>query len=128
MKINNSKFFTLNEALIMGLKKEIESNPLLLPFFVSNAASKLLKSVIIDSYLPADLDCLLNEIHSLLTFVEQNRNKDEFYTRHLGESKDDFYDRTNIKTYNMYSELFRIRKISDKSIDLIKTINELTHL
>tara|TARA_R100000654_G_scaffold46090_1_gene72246 strand:+ start:1558 stop:1959 length:402 start_codon:yes stop_codon:yes gene_type:complete len=133
MKINNSNFFNLNESLIIGLKKEIEDNPLLLPFFTSNAASKLLKSIIHESadliaaYVACD-SSLLNEINSLLTFVDQNSNKDEFYTRHLGESKNEFYSRTNIKSYKMYSEIFRIKKISDKAIQLIKTVNQLSHL
>tara|TARA_B100001094_G_C17988303_1_gene698847 strand:+ start:218 stop:607 length:390 start_codon:yes stop_codon:yes gene_type:complete len=129
MKINNPNFYSLNESLIIGLKKEIEANPLLLPFFASNAASKLLKSVILEShsYIPS-LAGLLNEINALLKFVDQNSNKDEFYTRHLGESKDAFYSRTNIKTYKMYSEIFRIRKISDKSIELLKAVNQLSNL
>lgn len=139
MKINNYKFFNVVDPLLIGLKKEIESNPLLLPFFSSNAASAELKNFISnykslynDHWKIADnshfISGLLDEINSLLTFADQNSNKEEFYTRHLGESKDKFYSRTNIKDYKMYSEIFRIRKISDKAIELIKTVNELSYL
>lgn len=133
MKINNSNFFSLNESLIIGLKKEIENNALLFPFFTSNAASKLLQNVIYEStellgaYVAGETS-LLEEINSLLTFVDQNSTKETLYTKHLGESKEAFYSRTKIKDYKMYSELFRIRKISDKSIELIKTVNELSAL
>lgn len=131
MKINNYKFLNFNSTLIVGLIKEIEDNPLLLPFFKSNAASNLLKSIVgeSDEIRGGDMDHrLLDEINSLLTFVDQNSNKESFYLRHIGESKDEFYSRTKIKSYKMYSEIFRIRKISDKAIELVKTVNELSAL
>ena len=135
MKINNSNFFSLNESLLSGLKKEIENNALLFPFFTSNAASTDLRHFIsfadtVDDFTDSQqtMLALLNEINSLLTFVDQNSTKNSFYLRHLGESKDEFYSRTNLKDFRMYSEIFRIRRISDKSIELIKTVNELSAL
>lgn len=131
MKINNYKFLNFNSALIVGLIKEIEDNLLLLPFFKSNVSSNLLKSIVgeSDEIRGGDMDHrLLDEINTLLTFVDQNSNKESFYLRHIGESKDEFYSRTKIKSYKMYSEIYRIRKISDKSIELVKTVNELSAL
>ena len=154
MKINNSNFFSLNESLLIGLKKEIEDNYLLFTFFTSNAASSDLRHFIIfadtvedstdnsqtsrirrisDKSIELLVLNLLHEINSLLNFVDQNSSKESFYIRHLGQAKDDFYrdlklKNLEVKSYKMIAEISRIRRISDKSIELIKAVQELTVL
>mgnify|MGYP003150450140 CR=1 FL=1 len=101
MKNNNYPFFTLEESLLNGLKKEIENNKLLKPFFTSSTASTNLK-LVIDCLNLSNLDLtddaheiisLLHEINSLLNFVDQNSSR-----------------------------------ISDKGIELLKATNQLSHL
>tara|TARA_Y100001973_G_scaffold29305_1_gene44323 strand:+ start:169 stop:579 length:411 start_codon:yes stop_codon:yes gene_type:complete len=136
MKNNNYLFFTLEESLLNGLKKEIENNKLLKPFFTSSTASTNLK-LVIDCLNLSNLDLtddaheiisLLHEINSLLNFVDQNSSKECFYTRHLNETKDSFYSLLGVKSYKMIAEISRIRRISDKGIELLKATNQLSHL